>query len=275
MFMEFISNYVAKQPDDRGFVNYSIEENAVWQILYERQHDIIQNRACEEFIAGLGRLKLTPYGIPQLPEVNLELSKLTGWIVVPVAALISPREFFTLLANRKFPAATFIRDRKSLNYVQEPDIFHELFGHCPMLTEIVYANFLQDYAKAVLDFPEKDWPLLQRLFWYTVEFGLIRLSNGQYRAYGGGILSSIEETPFCLESSEALRIDFDPLAALRMPYRIDRMQTTYFVIDDYQHLYKILERDLESLIADARKLGEYPALFPLDGNQVNIHINAC
>ena len=272
--MEFVSRYVAKKPDSAGFIKYRDEENHVWQLLYQRQIDIIDGRACDEFVCGLKILELTPESIPQLPDVSHRLKKMTGWEIAPVAALISAREFFELLANRKFPAATFIRHLEELDYVKEPDIFHELFGHCPMLTNPVYADFLHQYASAVLTFPEADWPLLQRLFWFTVEFGLIKTKAG-LRAYGGGILSSIRETPYSVESDEALRVIFDPVAAFRMPYRIDRLQSIYFVIDDYQVLYDFVKMNLVELMQRARKLGEYPPLFPVDPNNPNIHILAC
>ncbi|OGV48007.1 MAG: phenylalanine 4-monooxygenase [Legionellales bacterium RIFCSPHIGHO2_12_FULL_42_9] len=272
--MEFVSRYSAKKPDPAGFVKYGDEENHVWQLLYQRQIDIIDGRACDEFVRGLKSLKLTAEHIPQLPDVSQRLKKLTGWTIAPVAALISAREFFELLAKRQFPAATFIRHLDELDYVKEPDIFHELFGHCPMLTNPVYADFVHQYASAVLTFPETDWPLLQRLFWFTVEFGLIK-TNAGLRAYGGGILSSIRETPYSVESDEALRVIFDPVAAFRTPYRIDQLQSIYFVIDDYQVLYDFVKMDMPVLMQRARKLGEYPPMFSVDPNNPNIHILAC
>ena len=183
--MKFISRYVSHQPDAQGFIDYSAEENRVWQILYERQSKLLPGRACNEFLLGLQRLQLTADKIPQLPDVSEKLLATTGWQVKPVAALISAHEFFELLSNRCFPAATFIRCFEELDYVQEPDIFHELFGHCPMLTNPIYAQFIHDYACKVLTFPEQEWPLLQRLFWFTVEFGLTLTPEG-VRAYGGG-----------------------------------------------------------------------------------------
>lgn len=272
--MEFTSNYVAHVPNAQGLVNYSPEENRVWKILYERQMDIIPGRACNEFIRGLDLLGITSESIPQLPEINERMQKLTGWNVAPVPALISARDFFELLSQRYFPAATFIRTEEELNYVKEPDIFHEIFGHCPMLTNPVYADFVYDYAVKVLSFPESDWPLLQRLFWFTVEFGLIKSPEG-LRAYGGGILSSISETVYCLESDIPVRVIFDPVVAFRMPYRIDMLQPVYFVIDNYETLYHFVLSDIGQFIARARELGEFPPYFPADTNNPNIHIRAC
>lgn len=272
--MEFVSRYVSHQPDPQGMVNYSNEEHRIWQILYERQMKIIPGRACDEFIQGLQSLGLSAERIPQIPDISRRLRALTGWQIAPVAALISAREFFELLAVRRFPAATFIRCEEEIDYVQEPDIFHEIFGHCPMLTDPVYADFVCNYACKVLSLPESEWPLLQRLFWYTVEFGLIKTSQG-LRAYGGGILSSISETPYSVESDVAMRVLFDPVVAFRMPYRIDMLQPVYFVIDDYKVLYDFVESDILKFIQRAKELGEYPPFFPVDENNPSIHIHAC
>lgn len=272
--MEFTSRYTAHQPDASGFVNYSAEENKVWSILYNRQIKIIPNRACDEFITGLKALNINAKKIPQLPEINQVLKQKTGWQVKAVEALISARDFFELLANRFFPIATFIRSEEELNYVKEPDIFHEIFGHCPLLTDQVYADFIHDYACKVLTLPESDWSLLQRLFWFTVEFGLINTAQG-LRAYGGGILSSITETVYCVESREPLRALFDPVAVFRMPYRIDRLQAVYFVINDFSTLYNFVLCNVEELLAEARNLGEFPPFFPVEPGNPNIHIYAC
>lgn len=272
--MEFTSRYVSHTPNKEGLIAYSAAEDKVWNTLYLRQEALLAGRASEDFINGLKALDLSPDHIPQLPDISQKLREATGWEVAPVAALISARDFFELLANKKFPAATFIRDQSSLNYVQEPDIFHELFGHCPMLTNQVYADFVHAYAKRVLTFDEADWPLLQRFFWFTVEFGLIQDASG-LRAYGGGILSSIGETPYSVESSEAMRVLFDPVAVFRMPYRIDALQPVYFVIDSYQKLYDFIDADWTALMTDARKLGEYAPYFLVEANNPSIHIRAC
>lgn len=272
--MEFISRYVAHVPNAQGLVNYSAEETRIWAILFERQMKLVPGRACDEFLSGLRALNIHGKAIPQLPELSDHLMALTGWQVVPVAALISAREFFELLANKKFPAATFIRCEEDLDYIQEPDIFHEIFGHCPMLTNQVYADFIHDYACKVLTFPETDWALLQRMFWFTVEFGLINTSAG-LRAYGGGILSSTSETVYCVESEIPIRVLFDPVAVFRTPYRIDMLQPVYFVIKSYQNLFDFVLTNIEILMQRARELGEFPAFFNVDLNNPNIHIRAC
>lgn len=272
--MEFKSAYVSKQPDDKGFVKYTEEENAVWKTLYERQFPILQGRACDEHIEGLKLLGLSENAIPQVPDVNEKMSSLTGWRVSPVQALISHEKFFQLLANRQFPAATFIRVREELDYIKEPDIFHELFGHCPMLTQPDFANFVQAYAEKVLTLDQSIWPLMQRLFWFTVEFGLIYTKQG-LRAYGGGILSSIGETVYCVESHLPQRQLFDPVVVFRTPYRIDMMQPVYFVIDDYRTLYDFIKSDFHTYIQMAKELGEFPPLFLVDKDNPNIHIYMC
>ncbi len=270
----FKSRYVAHKPDDHGLVVYSEQEHAVWRALYTRQQTILPQRACDEFLYGLAALGLQAGHIPQLPDINERLYHYTRWRVEPVAALIPARLFFELLATRKFPAATFIRDMAALDYVKEPDIFHELFGHCPLLVDPVYAQFLQDYAQCVLQYPETDWPLLQRLFWFTVEFGLIDTALG-LRAYGGGILSSISETVYALESDVPMRVYFDSVAALRTPYRIDQLQPIYFVVRNYQQLYDQVLANLSEAMQRARSLGELPAMFAVDAHNPNVHINAC
>ncbi len=272
--MDFTSRYQAHKPDSSGLISYSDAEHSVWQQLFSRQKKLLPGRAADEYLAGLAALQLTEERIPQLPEINQRLAKLTQWEVVPVPALISARAFFELLVARRFPAATFIRVQEELDYVKEPDIFHEIFGHCPLLVNPTYADFVQNYAKIVLTYPETDWPLLQRLFWFTVEFGLIATGNG-LRAYGGGILSSVTETVYCVESHVPLRILFDPLVALRTPYRIDQLQTTYFVIQDFEQLYTMAQENLQDTLMQARKLREFPPLFPVEDLNPNIHIHAC
>lgn len=272
--MAFISQYVSHQVDANGFVNYNPEENRVWSLLFERQIKLLPHRACDDYLNGLSALNFSTQTIPQLPDVSRVLQAKTGWRVVPVAALISAREFFELLAQRCFPAATFIRHFEALDYVKEPDVFHELFGHCPMLMNPVFADFVYAYAQKVLTFPETDWPLLQRMFWFTVEFGLIKTASG-LRVYGGGILSSIHETVYSVESDKPLHVLFNPTAVLRTPYRIDEPQSIYYVIDDFDALYRLTE-NMSIYIQRARELGEFAPLFETtNAEQQNIHIHAC
>ena len=175
-------------------------------------------------------------------------------------------EFFSLLANRKFPCATFIRTPEDLDYIQEPDIFHELFGHCPLLAYQPYADFSQKYGEIALKATPEQRLFLGRLYWFTVEFGLIKTDAGN-RIYGGGILSSKEETIYSLESTIPERRAFgNGLDALRTPYRIDMLQTIYYVIESFDCLYKLLENDILGLITEAQSLGEFEPTFPpVDG----------
>lgn len=255
------TKYTAKIPDAKGYVAYSKEENSVWQTLVQRQLPIIAERACDEYLAGTEILQLDPDNIPQLPDVNKILSKTTGWQVTQVAALISFNKFFTLLANRQFPAATFIRTREELEYLEEPDIFHELFGHCPMLTNQTYADFMQKYGELGVNANDKQQVMLARLYWFTVEFGLIKANNGT-KIYGGGILSSINETPYSLESAHPERRTFDIMNILRTPYKINIMQPIYYIIDDYKTLYDLATPKLMQDIDKAIEFGLYPANYP-------------
>ena len=168
--------------------------------------------------------------------------------------------FFSLLANRKFPAATFIRRPEELDYLQEPDIFHEIFGHCSMLTHPACADFTQAYGKLGLSASHEDQVMLAKLYWFTIEFGLIKTQAG-LRIYGGGILSSKSETISCLESDNPQRKPFDVLEVLRTPYRIDLIQPIYFIIDNFATLFNLTQMDLMGLIHQARQLGMYDPLY--------------
>lgn len=252
------TKYTAHLPDEKGYIAYNSIENTTWTQLLQRQKKIVQNRACKDYLEGLSILQLSDQCIPQCQEISERLMQASGWRVVPVPALISADEFFTLLSQRQFPAASFIRNPEEIDYLEEPDIFHEIFGHCPMLTNPVYADFMQEYGKLALRANEEDRALLARLYWFTVEFGLINTSDG-LRIYGGGILSSKNETIYALESKEPQRLTFAGLDALRTPYRIDIMQPVYFVINDFSQLYNLLNNDnIHTLIAQAKALGEYP-----------------
>lgn len=230
--------YISKQPDPYGFVEYTATENETWKILIERQLSVIENRACAEYLAGLEKLKLPLDRVPQCPEVSAGLMAATGWSVAPVAAMIPLKEFFNLLAHRRFPAATFIRLREELDYLQEPDIFHEYFGHCPLLTNQAYADFIQWYGETALTTTKEVQSILGRLFWFTIEFGLIQEPQG-LRIYGGGILSSYGETVYALESDKPERKSFQVLDVLNKPYRYDVMQDCYFYINNLAQLFSL------------------------------------
>lgn len=254
------TDYTARQPDAHGVVHYTEEENETWSILIERQMAAIEGKACQAFMDGLQRLAFPTDRIPQLDDVSRVLRAATGWSVARVPALIPFSEFFQLLANRQFPAATFIRRRSELDYLKEPDIFHELFGHTPLLTNPHFADFTETYGRLGLAASKEERVFLARLYWFTVEFGLIDTPQG-CRIYGGGILSSIGETDHAL-SDVPLRRPFEVMDALRTPYRIDIMQPLYYVIDSLTCLSELTRMDLMTRIRDARRLGLFDPLYP-------------
>jgi phenylalanine-4-hydroxylase len=255
------TQYSAKVPDDDGIIPYSDEEHSVWEDLYKRQMKIIDGRVAQEFLDGLDILKLPADRIPQPKEVSRVLLERTGWQVEPVPALINFDRFFKLLAERKFPAASFIRTREEMDYLQEPDIFHEIFGHTTMLTHQAFADFTEAYGKAGVKASKAERVYLARLYWFTVEFGLLQTPAG-VRIYGGGIASSPGETVYALESDEPLRRPFDPIEALRTPYRIDIYQTVYYILDTMNDLFELSSTDLLGLIREARALGPLQPTYP-------------
>ena len=229
--------YVAKWPNKNGVIDWSDTENKTWHQLITRQNQVVQNRACDEFIAGLDALQLSSNAVPQLATVNNVLKK-TGWEMIPVSGTVLIDEFFTLLKNRKFPVANFIRVPEELDYLQQPDVFHELFGHAPLLLNQTYADFMQWYGNMALEFSQKKRKILSRLFWYTIEFGLLNTKNG-LRIFGGGILSSYAETKFCLESDKPKRFPFDLSKILRTDYDYKKIQQNYFILESLEHLFKL------------------------------------
>ena len=259
--MSKTSKYEAKIPDENGIIHYREDEHAVWHDLITRQMNIIQDRACPEFIDGLQILDLPTDRIPQPGEVSDKLLARTGWRVEPVPALINFDRFFSLLAEKRFPAASFIRSREEMDYLQEPDIFHEIFGHAAMLTHQAFADFTETYGKAGLNASKADRVMLARLYWFTVEFGLIDSHNG-IRSYGGGINSSPGECVYAIESDQPIRHRFDMLSALRTPYRIDIYQPVYYVLHNFNDMFELAGMDLIHWIRKARVMGEFEPLFP-------------
>ncbi len=255
------TKYVAKSPDENGHIVYTPEEDAIWAELYARQMDILPGRACDEYMDCLERLALPSDRVPQCTEVSTRLREATGWEVAPVPALINFDKFFRLLADKKFPAASFIRSREEMEYLQEPDIFHEIFGHTPLLLDPRFAAFTHAYGEAGVNASKEDRVMLARLYWFTVEFGLINTARG-LRTYGAGIVSSIGETRYALESDVPQRKPFDPIDMLRTPYRIDIFQTVYFVIDSFDDLFDLAQMDLMGLITQARALGMHAPTYP-------------
>ena len=258
--------YISNPVDEKGYVEWNDTENETWSKLIHRQKDIIQGRACQQYLDGLDILNFPDDRVPQIPDINKVLDKCTGWGVAPVPAIIQPAAFFDLLANKRFPAATFIRTPEEMDYLQEPDIFHEVYGHTPLLTNQAYADFMETFGQIALKADPKDRRRLFRLFWFTIEFGLVKTDQG-LRAYGGGILSSIGETQYCL-TDEPETTPFDILEVLRTPYRIDIMQPLYFVLEDFDRLFTILDADVLGILAKAKEMGDLPPKFPPKESQV-------
>jgi phenylalanine-4-hydroxylase len=261
---------VAHQPDelirhfgvDQAWQCYSDAEHKLWQKLHERQSSLLVGRAADEFIDGIHALDLHGGGIPDFEALSKRLFVLTGWRVIPVAGLIPDEAFFGMLAARLFPAARFLRREDQLDYISEPDIFHDVFGHVPMLTNPVFADYLQAYGAGglrAMEFGALDQ--LARLYWYTVEFGLIETDDG-LRIYGSGIVSSPSETQYAVESVVPNRIRFDLKRVMRTLYEIDDLQKSYFVIRSYDELFKATGQDFAPIY---RSL-EGAATIPSDGN---------
>lgn len=252
--------YKSHLPDINGRVEWSAEENKIWETLIQKQELLLKDRACDEYLQGLDLLSLPADHIPQLADINSVLKKATGWQVQQVPSLINFDEFFKLLANKKFPVATFIRSNQEFEYLQEPDIFHEIFGHCPLLTNPAFAHFTHTYGKLGLAADKQDRAYLARLYWFTVEFGLVNTPDGA-RVYGGGILSSPGETLHALDLTECEHLPMNPLDALRTPYRIDIMQPIYYMLSSFDSLFDIAEMDIMDLVAQAKVKGLYTPKF--------------
>ncbi len=256
------TSYIAREPDRQGHILYTDEENETWTTLMNRQLQLLPGRACREYLDGIEALHLPHDHIPQLSDVNKVLQETTGWQVERVPALINFNRFFALLAEKKFPVATFIRTSKEMDYLQEPDIFHEIFGHCPLLTNPAFAAFTHSYGQMGQKASHFQRIFLARLYWFTVEFGMINTPDG-LRIYGGGILSSPKETRWSL--GIAPRKDaFDPILALRTPYRIDILQPLYYVIEGMDVLQALGRQDVMLMVAEAQQTGLLPPLFTQD-----------
>ncbi|WP_343563980.1 phenylalanine 4-monooxygenase [Kiloniella sp. b19] len=254
------TSYNAKQPDANGYIHYSPEEDTVWADLMEAQLPPIHEHMSRRYLEGLQRLDLPRNRIPQCREISEKLLPLTGWRVEPVPALIGFKQFFGMLASCHFPAASFIRSREDFNYIEEPDIFHEVLGHTPLLTHPQLANFSRKIGEAGLQVPKEDHAWLIRLYWFTIEFGLIR-EDGGIKALGSGLASSVSELEHARSSLPQLR-PFDVMDILRTSYRIDIPQPVYFVINDLDDLLSITDRDLAADIRTARTMGIFPPLYP-------------
>jgi phenylalanine-4-hydroxylase len=246
---------------EQGFENYTETDHSTWRTLARRQREILQGRIADQFLDGLDRLGIGEEGIPDFRTMNPRLKAATGWEVVAVPGLIPDLAFFRLLADRKFPAGFWIRKPEQIDYIEEPDIFHDVFGHVPLIMQPIYADYLEAYGRAGLVAAEHGaLKRLARLYWYTVEFGLANTPEG-LRIVGAGIASSPSETVFSLESPSPNRVGFDLGRVMRTLYRIDDFQETYFVLDGIEAWPSL---DLDRLIPLWRDLEAQEDIKPGD-----------
>lgn len=246
---------VVEQP----WEDYSADDHATWGTLYARQRALLVGRACDEFLKAQDAMGMDARQIPRFDQLNQALQAATGWTLAGVEGLLPELDFFDHLANRRFPVTWWIRRPDQIDYIAEPDLFHDLFGHVPLLMDPVFADYMQAYGrggvKAHAIGPEA-LQHLTRLYWYTVEFGLIRQA-GRLRIYGAGIVSSAGESLHALESAAPNRLGFDLARIMRTRYRIDTFQKTYFVIDSFEQLMAATRPDFTPIYA---RLAEQPAL---------------
>ncbi|GAB4475557.1 MAG: phenylalanine 4-monooxygenase [Burkholderiaceae bacterium] len=242
---------------DQGWENYTAEEHATWRTLYERQTKLLPGRACDAFVAGMQALPIGADEIPDFRRLSDVLMKATGWRVVAVPGLVPDEVFFEHLANRRFPAGQFIRKPTQLDYLEEPDVFHDVFGHVPMLMHPVIADYIQAYGLGGLRAQKLGvLPQLARVYWYTVEFGLVE-QDGGLRIYGSGIASSYAESVFAIDDASPNRIRFDLERVMRTHYRIDDFQETYFVIRDLDELLELARIDFGPIYERVKSQPEF------------------
>ena len=274
---------VEHQQTDRGYVpiyttatveqpwaDYTRTEHEVWATLFRRQREVLKGRACNEFIENQERFGMSPDAIPKFQDLNKVLKAGTDWEIVGVEGLLPDEIFFDHLANRRFPVTWWIRKPEQLDYLSEPDLFHDLFGHVPMLLNPVFADYVQAYGRGGVKAHKLGADALMkltRLYWYTVEFGLIDTPEG-VRIYGSGIVSSKGESIYSLESASPNRIGFDLERIMRTKYKIDTYQQTYFVIDGFQQLMDATQPDFTPIYARLKDQPEFAAGSVQDGDRV-------
>ena len=275
--------HVEHQHTDKGYVPvyttavieqpwaaYTAVDHAVWAQLFARQRTLLVGRASDEFLAAQDAMGMTPDAIPKFEELNTVLHQATGWTLVGVEGLLPELTFFEHLANRRFPVTWWIRKPEQLDYLAEPDLFHDLFGHVPLLMNPMFAEYMAAYGRGGVKahgIGPDALVNLTRLYWYTVEFGLIRQSDG-LRIYGSGIVSSPGESIHSLESDAPNRIGFDLERIMRTRYRIDTYQKTYFVIDSFEQLMAATEPDFSPIYTRLATQPSYPAGTVLDDDRV-------
>lgn len=253
---------------DQGWSRYSAQDHAVWKTLFERQTRLLPGRACDAFVEGMRRLPIGADAIPDFRRLSEVLMRATGWQIVAVPGLVPDEVFFEHLANRRFPAGHFIRTPQELDYLEEPDVFHDVFGHVPMLMHPVIADFVQAYGAGGLRARQLGvLPNLARVYWYTVEFGLVQQPDG-LRIYGSGIASSYTESVFALDDASPNRIGFDLERVMCTNYRIDDFQEVYFVLDSLQDLLELATIDFAPVYRRVRMREELGPGDLLPGDRV-------
>jgi len=247
---------------------YTPDDHDVWRTLYKRQSGILPKRAITQFTDSLSTLGINQTRIPDNDEINSILMSRTGWQIIPVAGLMPEEPFFELLANRRFPIGNFIRGKEQLDYLQEPDVFHDLFGHVPILIDPVFADYMEAFGKGGLK-AAKEGTLekVGRLYWYTVEFGLIQEAQ-KLHIYGAGILSSATESVFCLEDPSPNRLKFDLKRCLNTRFQIDDFQDNYFVIDSFKQLFEETYKDFAPIYKELADKPEYNPGDIVEGDKV-------
>ena len=253
----------------QNWERYTAEEHATWDTLFARQAKLLPGRASNAWLKGLDVLRLDKPGIPDFAELSERLMKLTGWQVVAVPGLVPDDVFVDHMANRRFVAGNFIRRPDQLDYLEEPDVFHDVFGHVPMLADPVFADYLEAYGRGGQRALGMDaLKYLGRLYWYTVEFGLIAEPEG-LRIYGSGIVSSFSESRFALDDPSPNRIKLDLARVMRTEYRIDDFQQNYFVIPSFDELLRLtVETDFAPLYDELKALPDIPVAEIVDGDEV-------
>jgi phenylalanine-4-hydroxylase len=248
---------VVEQP----WSTYTSDDHTTWSTLFERQREILVDRACREFLDNQQRFGMSADTIPKFDDLNRVLRKSTGWELIGVEGLLPELTFFDHLANRRFPVTWWIRKPAQIDYISEPDLFHDLFGHVPLLLNPLFADYIQAYGRGGVKahgLGAEALVNLTRLYWYTVEFGLIKQNDG-LRIYGSGIVSSKGESIHCLQSPAPNRIGFDMPRLMRTRYRIDTYQKTYFVIDSFEQLMEATRPDFTALYAQLAQQESIPA----------------
>ena len=252
----------------QGWDQYSAADHGTWKTLFERQSQLLPGRACDEFVAGMRDLPMRADEIPNFEALNQVLMQRTGWQVVAVPGLVPDDVFFNHLAHRRFPSGNFIRKPHELDYLEEPDVFHDVFGHVPMLMNPAIADFIQAYGQGGLRAQQMGHlTQLARVYWYTIEFGLLQQSDG-LRLFGAGIASSLAESQFCLDSPSPNRLRLDLERVMRTDYRIDDFQETYFVVRDLEELLEFTHIDFAPLYERTQSAAALPPGQVLASDQV-------